>query len=221
MPFYIDGRVPVDVTTLDASVEVITPYIRQSSGANVIAIDNPAGDDTLVTLTDVQTLSSKTLLNPVITTGTLSSPVVYSGTFSGMAITSAYIQTCTINSPSINMSGGQLSGGIYFDSVNYGGSIQVLTSLTPKTLDMTTANVFICNITGVATLTIENAQDGKQYVLILQQSLANSYSDIALPNNFINQAIASGPTQSTGAVDIYNVTYYNGYNYVTSGKDLR
>jgi len=220
MPFYVDGRVPVDVTTLDASIEVVTPVIRQSSGANAISVDNPANNDTFVTLTDVQTLSSKTLLNPVITTGTFSSPTVYSGTFSGMTITSGVLATCLLSSPEIALTGGQMSGGYYYDTVNYGGSIQVLTSATPKTMDMATADVFICNITGVATLTVENVQDGKQFVLILNQNISDGFSDVALPSNFINAALASGPYQATGAKTVYMAVHYNDYHYVILARDL-
>ena len=206
MPFYIDGKVPVDCTTLDASIEVITPVIRYSSAANPVTVHQPTNADTLVTLTDTQTLSSKTLLNPVITSAVLTQPTV---------------TTALLSSPEINLTGGQLSGGIILNTVFYGGPAHVLTSASPKTMDLATANVFICQLTGSATLTVENAQDGRQYILIMEQNITDGHTDAALPSNFLNNLWASGPTQATGAKDIYYATYFSGASYVSIAKDVQ
>lgn len=90
-PLTIDGVFPLSVTQLSASLNVSTPYIQQGPGASVLAVPNPAGDDVLVVLSGVQTMSSKTLLNPVIQLGTITSATINYPVMSASAISASSI----------------------------------------------------------------------------------------------------------------------------------
>ena len=126
-PMYIDGRVPVSVTSLNASVSVQTPYLQEGSGTKSLAVPAPAANDTLAVLTATQTLAAKTLVNPVIqggsvnaatltqpviTSGTLTSPSITGGNWNGGTLTQPVITTATLSSPTIQspaMTGGTWS----------------------------------------------------------------------------------------------------------------
>lgn len=111
MAGYVDGKLTYDVTSLNASVSVTTPFIKASDAANSIAVPNPAANDTFVVLSGVQTMSGKTLLSPVlqnavVTSATLTQPVITSG-----ALTSPTIQSGTWTGPSVT-GGNWLSGAM-------------------------------------------------------------------------------------------------------------
>ena len=145
-PMFIDGRYPMDVTSLNASVSVQTPYLQEGSGTKFLAVPAPANNDTLAILTATQTLAAKTLVNPiiqggsvnaatltqpVITTGTLSSPTIQtpvmtggswaSGTLTQPVITTGLLSSPTIQSPSIT--GGTWTSGTLTSPILVGASI--------------------------------------------------------------------------------------------------
>ena len=213
MPMFIDGGFPISVTSLDASVSVTTPYIQHASGDPALSVPVPAGADTLATLTANQTFSSKTLLAPVITggnitSGALTQPVVTSGVFSAPTI-----NTAVINTPSIVMTGGQLSGGIANNLILGQRTVVTLPVGATKTLDLATGDIFIVQLTQNCTLTIAAAVTGKCYKVVVKQNIANSYTSMSWMTGFINGLIASGPTQSTGAIDYWDVMFDGTYHY--------
>lgn len=115
-PMFIDGRYPVAVTSLNASVSVQTPYLQEGSGTKSLAVPAPANNDTLAILTAAQTLAAKTLVNPIIqggvftaptiTTGVLSSPtietpVMTGGSWASGTLTQPIITSGVLTSPAI------------------------------------------------------------------------------------------------------------------------
>lgn len=224
MAGYIDGKFPAQVTTLQASVSVETPYIQQASGAHTLAVPDPAGNDTLTVLSGAQTLSSKTLLNPVITSGVLTQPIITSGVLTQPVITSGVLTSPLITTADIRLTGGgTLTGGIMHNVI---GGIKVAQTQAvgaTKTLDLSTADIFIVNLTQACTLTVSNAGSSKQYTVVVKQGVANSYFGMSWMSGFVNPSVASGPTQRTGAIDIWQVTFDQpvGLHYAIGAKDIQ
>lgn len=204
MAGYIDGQVPYQVSTLVATVSVQTPYLLYDAGAKSLAVPDPLADDTLAILTGTQTMDHKTLLNPVITTGSLTSPL----------ITTADIRMT---------GGGTYSGGIMHHVV--GGAVVVQTQAVgaTKTLDFSTADAFLVNLTQNCTLTIANAASSKLYCVVVKQDITNSYTSMSWMTGFVNEKIASGPTQKTGATDFWQIFYNapDGKHYAVGAKDVQ
>lgn len=216
MPAYIDGRVPVSVSTLEASIGIQTPYIQQASGASLLGVPNPAGPDNFVVLSGVQTLSSKTLLNPVITSGALTQPVVTSGVF-----TAPTINTALMNTPDIRMTGGgTMTGGIMHNVI---GGVRVVATIATgatKTLDLSTADVFVIDLTQNCTLTITNGQSGKLFQVITKQTSSNFFT-MSWMTGYVSEEIASQPTNRSSAMDVFNVLF-DGTNHFGWGiKDVQ
>lgn len=215
MPAYIDGRVPASVSTLEASVGIQTPFIQQGVGAAALGVPNPAGADTFTVLSGVQTLSSKTLLQPVVTSASLTQPVVTSGVF-----TNPTVDTALIKSPDIRMTGGgTLTGGIAHNVVG-GRRVPVdLAAGATKTLDLSTGDVFIANLTQTCTLTVANAYTNKIYYVIVRQTSTN-YFEMSWMTGFITDKIASGPTLHSDALDVWHVLFDGTNHYGFGMRDL-
>lgn len=119
-PLRIDGGVE-RFSTVTASISVTTPYIY-APGGQALAVPSPAGPDGLVLSTGAQSLSSKTLLQPTVTSGTLNSPTIVGGTFTGPnvvlttpvvtsgSLTQPTITSGTLTSPTIVLGGSWASG---------------------------------------------------------------------------------------------------------------
>ena len=221
-PMYVDGKPPlVGVTSVDASVAVTTPFIQRASGAHSIAVPDPTNNDTLAVLTSTQTLSSKTLLSPIIVGGSIASanltqPVITGGAFTGPAI-----NTPTLTAPTIAMTGGQMSGGIANYVVLGGRTVKTLAVGATKTLDFSTADIFIVPLTQATVLTVSNALPGKNYQVIVQQNIANGFTNMTWMSGFVNERLASGPTHRTAAVDFWNITFDGTYHYGMGSKDVQ
>ena len=156
-PMYIDGRTPVAVTSMDASVSVTTPYLQEASGTKALAVPAPANNDTLAILTAAQTMSAKTLVNPVIQGGsilsaTLTQPIITSGVLTSPTIAGGTMATSVLSSPVIAMTGGQMSGGI----ANY----LILGSRTIKTAAV-----------GATSLVTEHPVDHQRFALVAADSV--------------------------------------------------
>lgn len=191
-PMYIDGNTPLrGITSLDASVGVTTPILQHASGDKTLAVPAPATNDTLALLTSTQTLSCKTLLNP------------------------------TISSAAMIMSGGQMSGGILINTILGPRTVVTLPAGVTKTLDFSTADVFIVPLTGFCTLTVSNAETGKGYQVVLKQDIANSFTGMSWMSNFACEALASGPSPATGAVDVWTITFDGTYHYGVGAKNVQ
>lgn len=213
-PMFIDGHVPVlGLTSVEASVNVTTPYINQTAGAELLGVPAPLNPDTLAILTQTQTLSSKTFLAPIIMGGSIASanmtqPVITSGVFTSPMLDSPLLT-------------GAMSGGILNNVILGARTVVSVATGTPKTLDLSTGDVFIVQLTAACTLTISNGGAGKTYQVVLAQGIADSYTGMSWMTGFINEKIASGPTQRTGAMDFWTITYDGSKNYGLGAKDVQ
>ena len=216
-PMFIDGNVPlVGLTSVDASVIVTTPLIQHASGDKNLAVPAPTNNDTLVILTQTQTLSSKTFLAPIIMGGSIASanmtqPVVTGGVFTSP----------TLNAPIVNLTGGALTGGMVNNVIMGLRTFMTLAVGAIKTADLSTADIFLVQLTGACTLTVSNPMTGKCYQVILQQDIANSYTGMSWMTGFVNGMLASGPTQSTGAKDFWTITFDGINHYGLGAKDVQ
>ena len=206
-PLYIDGRVPLDVTTLNASADVATPYLMQGAGAKTLAVPNPAANDTIAVLTATQTMANKTISGVgCYFTGN----VTHSDLITSANIGSSYFYSGTVY------------GSIIYDDVTTAGIG------TPKTLRIDQANVFIVNLTAGCTLTVADGFASslglpKSYHVIVQQNIANSYTAMSWMTGFVNGAVDSGPTQRTGAIDFWQIVWdpITGKHYGIGAKDVQ
>lgn len=211
-PMFIDGRVPVvGLTSVDASVSVTTPYLQHASGDSALGVPAPTNPDTLAILTQTQTMANKTLL----------SPVLYSGSYASANLTQPVITSGYLTSPTIYLSGGALTGGIVNNVIMGKRTIATLATGAVKTLDLSTADVFIVQLTQVCTLTISNAMTGKNYQVVVQQNIADSYTDMSWMTGFINGMVDSGPTRSTAAKDFWTITFDGTNHYGVGAKDVQ
>lgn len=216
-PMFIDGRVPLlGLTSVDASVSVTTPYLQHAFGDNHLAVPAPANHDTLAILTSTQTLSSKTFLAPIIIGGSIASanmtqPVITSGVFTSP----------TLNAPTVNLTGGALTGGMMNNVIMGLRTLLTLAAGATKSMNLSTADIFLVQLTQACTLTISNPLTGKCYQVILQQNIANGYTDMSWMTGFINGMVDSGPTRSTGAKDFWTITFDGTYHYGIGAKDVQ
>ena len=206
-PGYIDGKTPVDGTYLNASVGVVTPEVQQTASAKTLVVPQPANNDTLAVLTSTQTLSSKTLIGPVISSGNwylgnLTQPVISSGNWS----------LGTLTAPTIDRLTNTIVGGRVFKTAAVG---------TAKTLDLATADIYLIQLTCGTTLTVSNCPTGKNYQLIVQQNISNSYTQITYMSGFINGFVDSGIAQKTGTVDYWDITFDGSKHYAVGVKDIQ
>jgi hypothetical protein len=184
---YIDGKVPLQGTTLAASVCVQTPYIQQGDGASVLGVPNPAGADGFVVLSGVQTLSSKTFLGPTIVGGTVS----------GAVFTTGEVLESEVYSNSM------------YHNISFDPVVVTVADGATKTLNFFDGDVFRVNLTQACTLTISatSTSVSKAYMVIVKQAVANEYFPMSWMTGFVNGMVASGPTQKTGAIDYWQILY--------------
>jgi hypothetical protein len=213
MPGYIDGKAPLTVTTLEASVSVQTPYLQHDDAAFSLAVPDPAAVDELAILSGAQTLSSKTLLNPVITSGSLTQPVVIGGRLSGSVVATSEVTESEVYS-------NYLYHNVSFDPV-----IVDVDSGATKTLALLSGDVFRVSLTQNCTLTISATSTtvSKSYAVIVKQGEANAFHQMSWMTGFINGMVASGATQRTGAIDYWQVLYDwdTGKHYAIGVKDVQ
>ena len=206
-PGYIDGKTPIYGTYLNASVGVVTPEVQQTAAAKTIAVPQPANNDTMAVLTSTQTLSSKTLIGPVISSGNwylanLTQPIISSGNWS----------LGTLTAPTIDRLTNTIVGGRVFKTAAVG---------TAKTLDLATADIYLVQLTCSTVLTVSNAAPGKSYQLIIQQDIADSYTQVTYMSAFVNGFVNSGIAQKTGAVDFWSVTFDGSKHYAVGVKEIQ
>ena len=206
-PGYIDGQQPVYGSYLNASVGVVTPEVQQTASAKTVTVPQPANNDTMAVLTSTQTLSSKTLIGPVISSGNW-----YLGSFTQPVISSGNWANASLTAPTIDRLTNTIMGGRVFKTAAVG---------TAKTLDMATADIYLVQLTCSSVLTVSNCPTGKTYQMIVQQNITNSYTAVTYPSGFINGFVDSGVTQHTGAVDFWTVTYDGSKHYAVGVKDIQ
>lgn len=215
MSLYIDGRQPVQGTTGEFSIGVQTPYIQQSSGTPNLAVPND-GPDTFIIMTSTQTLANKTMLAPYIQGGSITSATLTQPVISTAVLTQPTIYTGILISPDVRMSGGQMSGGAAAYIVFNERTMKTAPVGASKSLDFSTADIFIVELTQPCTLTISNAGASKDYLVILTQGASDAFHAMSWMTGFVCERIASGPTQKTGAVDVWRI-FYDGTRHLGIG----
>ncbi len=136
-PVYIDGKFAQTVTSLEATIGIQTPYIQAGPGSAVLKVPEPTNADELAILSQAQTFSSKTLLQPIITSAQMTSPIINTptltapvldtpvmsgGNWTSGAMTQPVITTGVLSSPTVYipvMTGGSwLSGTLTSPAIN-------------------------------------------------------------------------------------------------------
>lgn len=226
MPLFIDGSIPVSVTSLDATVGVTTPYLQAAPGDASVAVPAPAANDTIVILSQTQTLLAKTLVAPIIQGGSLSgvvltAPTINSGTLQSAVSSNEILYSPTLTTANISLSGGQMSGGIVFNTVLGAKTIAQYSAGPTITLDFSTADIFVVQLTQTCTLTVSNALTGKCYYVLIQQSIANGHAPMSWMTGFISEKVASGPTRATGAKDFWSIVFDGTNHYGAGARNLK
>lgn len=220
-PGYIDGKNPQTVTYLNATLGVITPDLQASAAAVTVAVPQPANNDTIAVLTSTQTLSSKTLIGPVISSGNWYLGKFTQPTITSAALTQPVITTGVLTSPAIALSGGSIDGGLINNAILGARTLKTAAVGTAKTLDLSTADIYLVQLTCSTVLTVSNCPTGKNYQLIVQQDISNSYTEVAYMSGFINSFVDSGIAQKTGTVDYWDITFDGSRHYAIGVKDIQ
>lgn len=210
-PGYIDGYLAFITDTL-TSPTVLTPTVTSGSWYR--------GNFTQPNISS-GTWYQGTLTQPIISSGNWASAALTQPSITSATLTQPVITTGSLTSPAIAMTGGTFDGGILNNTILGARVFKTAVTGTAKTLDFSTADIYLVQLTCSTVLTVSNVSPGKTYQLIVQQDIANSYTAVSYPSSFINGFVDSGITQRTGAIDFWTVTFDGSRHYAVGVKDIQ